>query len=72
VGFLEPARTPPDIVNKLNGEINRILALADILARLDGMGLEPQPRSADAFAQYLRVEVGRWAEIVKKTGITAE
>jgi len=72
VGFLAPSRTSREIVDKLNGEINRILALADVLARLEGMGLEPQPRSAGAFAQYLKMEVGRWAEIVKKTGITAE
>jgi tripartite-type tricarboxylate transporter receptor subunit TctC len=72
VGFLAPARTPPEIVGKLNGEINRILALTEVLSRLDGMGLEPQPRSADAFGQYLKVEVARWAEIVRKTGITAD
>lgn len=72
VGFLAPAATPPQVVGRLNDEINRILALPDVLARLDGMGLETQPRTADAFGRYLKVEVARWAEIVKKTGIIAE
>jgi tripartite-type tricarboxylate transporter receptor subunit TctC len=72
VGFLAPAKTRPEIVNQLNEEINKILALAEVLTRLDGMGLEPQPRSAEAFGKYLKVEVDRWAQIVKKTGITAE
>lgn len=72
VGFLAPAKTRPEIVNRLNGEINQILALPEALARLDGMGLEPQPRSAEAFGKYLKVEVDKWAQIVKKTGIAAE
>jgi tripartite-type tricarboxylate transporter receptor subunit TctC len=72
VGFLAPAKTRPEIINRLNEEINKLLALAEVLARLDGMGLEPQPRSAEAFGRYLKVEVDKWAQIVKKTGITAE
>ena len=72
VGYFAPAGTSLDTVKKLNAEINKVLALSDIRTRLDGLGLEPQPRSADAFAKYLRAEVARWAEIVKKTGITAE
>ena len=72
VGYFAPAKTPADVVRKLNGEINQILALAEIRTRLDGFGLEPQPGSADAFAKYVKAEVAKWAQIVKKTGITAE
>jgi tripartite-type tricarboxylate transporter receptor subunit TctC len=72
VGFFAPAKTGPEIVRKLNGEVNQILALAEVRARLEGLGLEPQPGTADQFAQYVRAEVGKWAQIVKKTGISAE
>lgn len=60
------------VVKRLNVEINQILALADVRSRLDALGLEPQPGSADTFAKYLKSEVGKRAKIVKQTGITAE
>jgi tripartite-type tricarboxylate transporter receptor subunit TctC len=72
VGFLAPARTRPEVASRLNEEVNRIIALPEILARLDGMGLEPQLRSSEAFGKYLKAEVDKWAMIVKKTGINAE
>jgi len=72
VGYFAPAGTSPAIVKRLNAEIVRALGLADVRTRLDALGLEPQPGSAEAFAAYLRSEIRKWAEIVKKTGITAE
>jgi tripartite-type tricarboxylate transporter receptor subunit TctC len=72
VGFFAPARTSTAIVKKLNAEINPILDLADVKARLDAMGLETQPGSPEAFAAYLKSEVAKWAKIVKTTGITAD
>jgi tripartite-type tricarboxylate transporter receptor subunit TctC len=72
VGYFAPAKTPAAIVKKLNGEINPILDLADVKARLDAMGLETKPGSPEAFAAYLKSEVAKWAKIVKTTGITAD
>jgi tripartite-type tricarboxylate transporter receptor subunit TctC len=72
VGYFAPAKTPAAIVKKLNGEINPILDLADVRARLDAMGLETKPGSPEAFAAYLKAEVAKWAKIVKTTGITAD
>jgi len=72
VGYFAPAKTPDTIVKKLNGEINQILAMPDVKARLDAMGLETKPGSPEAFAAYLKSEVAKWAKIVKTTGITAD
>jgi tripartite-type tricarboxylate transporter receptor subunit TctC len=72
VGYFAPAKTSPAIVAKLNGEINKALGMADVRARLDALGLEPQPVSPGEFAAYVRNEVAKWAKIVKTTGITAE
>ena len=72
VGYFAPARTSAAIVKKLNGEINPVLGLADVKSRLDALGLEPQPLSPREFADYVRAEVGKWAKIVKTTGITAD
>jgi tripartite-type tricarboxylate transporter receptor subunit TctC len=72
VGYFAPAKTPAAIVKKLNGEINPVLGMADVKARLDALGLEPQPGSPSAFASYLGAEVSRWSRIVRATGITAD
>ncbi|MGH8661659.1 MAG: Bug family tripartite tricarboxylate transporter substrate binding protein [Burkholderiales bacterium] len=72
VGYFAPAKTPAAIVNRLNGEINPILGLADVKSRLDSMGLETKPGSPEAFAAYLKSEVAKWAKIIKAIGITAD
>ncbi|MGH8641363.1 MAG: Bug family tripartite tricarboxylate transporter substrate binding protein [Burkholderiales bacterium] len=72
VGYFAPAKTSAAIVAKLNGEVNKALGMADVRAKLDALGLEPQPVSPGEFATYVRNEVARWAKIVKTTGITAE
>jgi tripartite-type tricarboxylate transporter receptor subunit TctC len=72
VGFFAPAKTPSTIVNRLNEETNQILLVTDVKERLAAQGMEPQPGSAEAFADYIRKEVATWSKIVKTTGITAE
>jgi tripartite-type tricarboxylate transporter receptor subunit TctC len=72
VGYFAPAKTSPLIVRKLNGEINKALGMPDVRARLDALGLEPQPVSPGEFAAYVKNEVAKWAKIVKTTGITAD
>jgi tripartite-type tricarboxylate transporter receptor subunit TctC len=72
VGYFAPAKTSPSIVRRLNAEITRALGMADVRARLDALGLEPQPMPPGEFAAYVRSEVAKWAKIVKATGITTE
>jgi len=72
VGYFAPAKTPAAIVKKLNGAVNEALGMADVRARLDALGLEPQPLSPSEFSDYVRFEVAKWAKIIKATGITAD
>ena len=72
VGYFAPAGTPAAIVKKLNGAVNEALGMADVRARLDALGLEPQPLSPREFSDYVRSEVAKWARIIKTTGITAD
>ena len=62
---LVPARTPRDIVKKLNAEINKALNDPAIRARLSGDGVElvgGTPEETDAF---IRAEMARWPKIIK-------
>jgi tripartite-type tricarboxylate transporter receptor subunit TctC len=68
VGFFAPAGTPPAIVQKLNAGINQALRMSDVRERLEALTLEPIGGSPQQFADYVRAEVVKWAEVVKVTG----
>lgn len=72
VGYFAPAGTPLQIANRLNGEVNRALGLADVRARLDALGLEAKAMAPGEFSAYVKSEVSKWAKIVKTAGVTAD
>lgn len=63
-----PAGLPPEVVNRLNGEVRRILQLADVQARLRPDGMLPNQLDAQAFSAFMTTEVKRWAPIVRASG----
>jgi tripartite-type tricarboxylate transporter receptor subunit TctC len=69
-GVVAPAKTPHDIVAKLNAQLNGIVKLADVRARLNDLGMNPIGNgSPEELAQFLHSEIGRWAKIVESAGI---
>lgn len=72
VGFFAPAGTPPEIVQKLNDAINRVLRMPDVRERLEALTLEPVGGSSQQFADYVRTEVVKWGAVVKQTGATVD
>jgi tripartite-type tricarboxylate transporter receptor subunit TctC len=69
VGFFAPAATPPAIVNLLNKEINRTLALPEVASGFKSLGMDIHPGSPADFSRYLQMEVAKWAKMVKTTGV---
>jgi tripartite-type tricarboxylate transporter receptor subunit TctC len=70
--LLAPAGTPRPIVDKLQGEVKRILAAPDIARKLAEIGLEPVGSTADELAAYQRAEIAKWAKVVKDSGAKVE
>jgi tripartite-type tricarboxylate transporter receptor subunit TctC len=66
-----PAGTPPDVVQRLNTEINAILKMPDVGERFNGVGAEVMGGSVEDFAKFHRAEYARWAQFIKTTGIKA-
>jgi tripartite-type tricarboxylate transporter receptor subunit TctC len=62
-------RVPADIINKLNTEINAVLADATIKERFAQLGAEPMPMSPDEFGKFIAEEIEKWAKVVKFAGI---
>jgi tripartite-type tricarboxylate transporter receptor subunit TctC len=71
-GFGAPAGTPPEIVNRLAGEIERIVALPEVRDRLRAAGLEPSFRGPKQMEAMMKAEVVSFREITTAAGITAE
>jgi tripartite-type tricarboxylate transporter receptor subunit TctC len=67
-GILAPAKTPPDVVAKVNAEVNRILSQADFKEKLATQGTTPLLMSPPEFGKWLGEQKDRWAKLVKETG----
>ncbi|MBV1800314.1 tripartite tricarboxylate transporter substrate binding protein [Siccirubricoccus sp. G192] len=67
-GLLAPAGTNPQIVARLNAEVNRTLALQEVARQLNDQGLEPVGGSPEVLAALLRADVARWPAIVQAAG----
>ena len=68
-GVIAPAGTPREVVVKLQQEIARILQLADVRERLQGLGAEPVGSTPEQLGEHIRAEIAKWAKVVKATGI---
>ncbi len=71
-GLFTTARTPPDIVNKLNAETVRILVLPDVAERLTAAGVEIQTSSPRAWGVFVKSEISKWAKVVQEAGVKVE
>ncbi|ALM86254.1 tripartite tricarboxylate transporter substrate binding protein [Bordetella sp. N] len=68
-GVVAPAGTPKEIVDRLNTEINAILAEPEIRKTLTSLGAElAEPRDAGQFGQFITAEIGRYKTIVEQSG----
>jgi len=67
-GVFAPAGTPPEIVKRLNAEIVKIINSPDVQQRLSTLGAEPAPNTPEEFAAMVKLEVVKWADVVKKSG----
>lgn len=71
-GIMTRAGVPSGIVTRLNEEINRILRMEDVRARLETFGAEPAGGSVSQFAAHIRSERVKWAKVIKETGIVID
>jgi len=72
VGLFAPANTPPAIIQKLNAELNKVLADPVFKERLDALGIEATPGTAEEFGQNVRRDLARYEQVVKSAGIRVE
>jgi tripartite-type tricarboxylate transporter receptor subunit TctC len=69
-GFAVPKGTPPAIIDRLNKEIGKILAMPDVKAKLAVQGIDVAGSSPEQFGSYMRDEFAKWGSLVKESGLS--
>ena len=72
LGVMAPAKTPPAVLRKLNAEIARIVSQPEVKQEWAAQGATAMTQSIEEFDRYLRGDIDKWAQIVRKAGIKAE
>lgn len=71
-GIAAPAKTPKQIIGKLNNELTRILKTSHIVDQLSRHGLLAVSDTPDQFRAYIRAEVARWKKVIDAAGLRAD
>jgi tripartite-type tricarboxylate transporter receptor subunit TctC len=61
--------TPPEIIKKLNAEINAVNKLPEIKSRMTELGMEPLSGTPEQLGQRMAFEIKRWANVIEKAGV---
>jgi tripartite-type tricarboxylate transporter receptor subunit TctC len=68
-GMLAPAGTPKAIIDQLHQEIVTLVALPDVQARLDELGFQVVANTPEEFAQRIKIEMEKWAQVIRDAKI---
>ena len=70
-GMLGPAGIPPEIVNRMNAELAKVLKIPAVQERLTQMGVQVSASRPEDFGKFIRNEVDRWGKVVRENNIKA-
>ncbi|MFT3805177.1 MAG: tripartite tricarboxylate transporter substrate binding protein [Burkholderiaceae bacterium] len=68
-GLMGPGNLPPEIVARLNTELQTILKMPDVVEKLQSLGAEVVATSPQAFATYLQAEIDKWGKVARGAGV---
>jgi tripartite-type tricarboxylate transporter receptor subunit TctC len=72
VGVLVPAGTPRDVIALIHREIVKMIALPDMRERLSTLGFEPVGNTPEEFAMQMKLEMEKWAKVIRAANIRAQ
>jgi tripartite-type tricarboxylate transporter receptor subunit TctC len=71
-GMLVPARTPREVIDRLNAELRAVLAMDAMRAKLASQGLQLEASTPEQLAEVLRTDIDKWSKVIKTAGIKPE
>jgi len=72
VGMFAPAKTPKDIVDKLNAAVRKALAKPEVKDKIAGFAAEPAPGTPEDLAEFVKAQLAGWGKAIKEAGIEPE
>jgi tripartite-type tricarboxylate transporter receptor subunit TctC len=72
IGMFVPAGAPRAIVDRLNAEMNRILASPDVVQKLEALALDPWTSTPEEFNARLKVDYEKYGKLIRLTGAKIE
>jgi tripartite-type tricarboxylate transporter receptor subunit TctC len=72
LGLFVPAKTPPEVVNRIHAEATRIVNGPDLKSKLAAQGIRIETNSPGEFARAIREDHARWGKVIKEAGIKGE
>lgn len=68
-GLLAPTGTPPDVIARLNSEVNLALKQPEISEKLVGLGMTPVGGTPEQFGAFIRADIDKWGKLIHARGI---
>ncbi len=72
LGVFAPAKTPPEIIARLNGEIQKALQVPAVRTKLESLGVQPMSMDSAKFGEFVQVELDVNAKLAKAAGIAPQ
>src|SRR4051794_824538 len=71
-GFFVPAKTPPEVIAKINADTNAALAYAPVKSRFEELGANPKGSTPAELASFLQSEIDKWGPVIREAKIRVE
>ncbi len=71
-GVYAPAKTPPDVVSRLNAEVNKAIAKPAVITRFAELGAEPLGGSPERMTAFVTAEQDKWGAVIRELGIKVQ
>src|SRR5436305_10069556 len=72
LALVAPRGTPPDVIRRINADVNRVLGDPDVQLQLKSFGFEGAPGTPEQLAETIRIEAKKFGEVVRRTGASAD
>ena len=71
-GLVGPGRMSPALARRINEDVNKALAMPDVIERLEASGAEDDGGSPEKFAQFIQADLQKWGKVIKDAGVKVD
>ena len=71
-GLMGPSKMPPAMVQRMNEDVNKVLAMADVQAKMEQYGAEDGGGSSEKFAAFIKAEQKKWTQVAQQANVRVD